>query len=80
MKATKAFLSGMSSAYEVSPIEKKHKAHFITVAESHVVNLNIDNNINNSWKVIASCQKKAFNEVCHNKHEYLKTYECVTTG
>ncbi|MCL6243824.1 hypothetical protein M5F04_04455 [Acinetobacter sp. ANC 7200] len=80
MRATKAFLSGMSSAYEVSPIEKTHKAHFITVAESHVVSLNIDSNVNNSWKVIASCQKKAFNEICNNKHEYLTTYECTTTG
>ena len=79
MRFAKTFLSGMSSAYEVSPVEKRHKAHFVTAAECHVINLNIDSNINNSWKVIASYQKKAFDEICHNNHENLITYEYSTT-
>ncbi len=79
MRFASAFLSGMRSAYEVLPTETRHKAHFVKTAKAVVINLNVDTNINNSWEVIASCQKRSFNEVCHNHYETLKDYECIPT-
>lgn len=74
-----AFLDGMRSTFDLAPEQKIHKANFIKLAEAEVVNLDIDSNINDSWKVIASCQNRAFNEICHNHHEDLEAYECITT-
>ena len=79
MRAVRAFLTGMASAYEVLPIEKTHKAHFITIAESRVINLNIDSNINKSWISVASNQKKSFDEICQKHHEKLISYEFSST-
>lgn len=77
MRLANAFLSGMRSAYEVLPNQTKHKAHFIKTAEVTVVNFSVDSNITDSWKAVASCQKRAFKEVCHNHHENLEAYEYV---
>lgn len=79
MKVARAFLSGMTSAYELSPTEKEYKAHFVSLSKSRTINLNIDSNINNSWVTIASCQKIAFDEIIHKNNEILANYEFSTT-
>lgn len=63
MRLANAFLSGMRSAYEISPKEDKYTAHFVTVAEAKVINLHTESDLAASWKEIAYCQKNAFNKI-----------------
>lgn len=74
MSLAKVFLLGMRSAYEMSPEETKHTAHFITPATVEVVRLGATLDMTSSWKTIADTQTSAFNQLCQNPNDRSVTH------
>ena len=69
MRRTSAFVEGMRSAFDLAPMQTKHKANFISEAKTPKVDTHISiNDSASAWIAFGSYMKKAANrfELQHN--------------
>ncbi|PVZ89977.1 hypothetical protein C9426_00935 [Serratia sp. S1B] len=77
MSYLNTFFDGMVSAFDFAPSQNNHKPNFVKKVKPKTVNIQCYQDLNDSWVVIAECQKTAFKNITkkHSLNNIPKNYE-----